>query len=160
MNKQALETTAKAMVAPGKGILAADESSPTIEKRLSSVGVASTAANRRAYRDLLFSTPEIEPFISGVILFDETMRQSTKTDVRFPQYLTHKGILPGIKVDTRHYPVGGLGGVGVFQRGQGGAGAQECLAHGQRFSRHRARRVAGPGIPGSTDRRPGRGRTR
>ena len=108
MDKQTLETTARAIVASGKGILAADESSPTIKKRFSSIGVESTQATRRAYRDLLFTTPGVEAFISGVILFDETMRQATDTDVRFPQYLIQRGIIPGIKVDKGAKPLAGF----------------------------------------------------
>ena len=77
MNIQILESTAQAMVAKGKGILAADESSPTIEKRLSSINVKSTEEARRNYRDLLFTAPGIEEHISGVILFDETVRQQS-----------------------------------------------------------------------------------
>jgi fructose-bisphosphate aldolase class I len=99
MDKQLLSKTAAAMVAKGKGILAADESSGTCEKRFQSVNVESTEENRRAYRNLLFSTPGIEQFLSGVILFDETARQKSNDGVLIPQYLAKKGILPGIKVD-------------------------------------------------------------
>lgn len=84
---------------PGKGILAADESSGTIKKRFDSIKVESTEENRRAYRELLFTTPSLNEFISGVILFDETLRQSTKQGVPFPKYLSEQGIVPGIKVD-------------------------------------------------------------
>jgi len=108
MDKQTLETTARAIVASGKGILAADESTPTIKKRFSGIGVESTETNRRAYRDLLFTTPGVEAFISGVILFDETMRQATDTDVRFPDYLNQRGIFPGIKVDKGAKPLAGF----------------------------------------------------
>jgi fructose-bisphosphate aldolase class I len=87
------------MVAKGKGILAADESSGTCEKRFKSVNVESTEENRRAYRNLLFSTPGIEQFLSGVILFDETARQKANDGAPIPQYLAKKGIIPGIKVD-------------------------------------------------------------
>ncbi|MFH1864215.1 MAG: class I fructose-bisphosphate aldolase [bacterium] len=90
MNNTALTSIVKALIAPGKGILAADESFPTIEKRFKSIGVDSTEENRRTYRELLFTTPGIEEFISGVILFDETLRQ---------QVLSNKAIIPGIKVD-------------------------------------------------------------
>ena len=99
MNKSELETIARTLVQPGKGILAADESTPTIQKRFATIAVESTEANRRNYRELLFTTPGIEEFISGVILFDETLRQSTSDDIPFSRYLTQKGILPGIKVD-------------------------------------------------------------
>ncbi|TKB26193.1 fructose-bisphosphate aldolase class I [Desulfopila sp. IMCC35006] len=99
MNMQTLESTARAMVAEGKGILAADESLPTIAKRLSSINVESTEEMRRSYRDLLFTAPGIEEHISGVILFDETMRQQSLTGKSFPALLADRGILPGIKVD-------------------------------------------------------------
>ena len=99
MDKQLLSKTAAAMVAKGKGILAADESSGTCEKRFKSVGVECTEENRRAYRNLLFSTPGVEQFLSGVILFDETARQKANDGSLIPQYLAKKGIIPGIKVD-------------------------------------------------------------
>src|SRR5947208_1414291 len=94
-----LESTARALVAEGKGILAADESSPTIKKRFDSIGVESTEENRRAYRDLLFTTEGIEEFISGVILYDETIRQSSADGTPFAKLLAGRRIIPGIKVD-------------------------------------------------------------
>jgi fructose-bisphosphate aldolase class I len=94
-----LEQTAKALVAPGKGILAADESTGTIKKRFDSIGVESTEETRRAYRDLLFTTDGAEDFISGVILYDETIRQTSADSMPFPDLLASKGIIPGIKVD-------------------------------------------------------------
>jgi fructose-bisphosphate aldolase class I len=100
MDIQHLHSTAEALVADGKGILAADESTGTIKKRLDSIGVESTEETRRAYRDLLFTTEGAEEFISGVILFDETIRQSTPDGTPFPKLLESKGIIPGIKVDT------------------------------------------------------------
>src|SRR5262245_55661931 len=99
MDTALLSKTAAAMVAKGKGLLAADESSGTCETRFKSVGVECTEENRRAYRGLLFTTPGVEQFLSGVILFDETIRQKTNDGVAFPQYLAKKGIIPGIKVD-------------------------------------------------------------
>jgi fructose-bisphosphate aldolase class I len=99
MDKALLSKTAAAMVAKGKGVLAADESSGTCEKRFKSVNVESTEENRRAYRNLLFSTPGIEQFLSGVILFDETARQKAVDGSPIPDYLAKKGIIPGIKVD-------------------------------------------------------------
>ena len=90
-----LAATARALVAPGKGILAADESNPTIEKRFRSIGLESTEAKRRAYRDLLFSTAGVESSISGVILFDETIRQSADDGTPFPTLLADRGIIPG-----------------------------------------------------------------
>ncbi len=100
-----LESTARALVAEGKGILAADESSGTIKKRFDSIGVESTEETRRAYRDLLFTTDGAEEFISGVILFDETIRQSSADGEPFPKLLDSKGIIPGIKVDLGAKPL-------------------------------------------------------
>ncbi|MDH3318165.1 MAG: fructose-bisphosphate aldolase, partial [Betaproteobacteria bacterium] len=99
MDKTLLSKTAAAMVARGKGVLAADESSGTCEKRFKSINAECTEENRRAYRGLLFTTPGVEQYVSGVILFDETIRQKTNDGVPFPAYLAGKGILPGIKVD-------------------------------------------------------------
>lgn len=99
MDKALLSKTAAAMVARGKGILAADESSGTCEKRFQTVNVECTEENRRAYRQLLFGTPGAEQFLSGVILFDETTRQKANDGSLFPDYLAKKGVLPGIKVD-------------------------------------------------------------
>ena len=100
MDTALLSKTAAAMVAKGKGILAADESAGTCETRFKSVNVDCTEENRRAYRGLLFTTPGIEQFLSGVILFDETIRQKTNDGVPFGDYLAKKGIIPGIKVDA------------------------------------------------------------
>src|SRR5438094_10440049 len=99
MDKELLSKTAAAMVAKGKGILAADESSGTCEKRFKSVGVECTEENRRAYRGLLFGTPGVEQYVSGVILFDETARQKAAVGTPFPQYLAGKGITPALTVD-------------------------------------------------------------
>jgi fructose-bisphosphate aldolase, class I len=96
---QELKETARAMVAPGKGILAADESNPTIKKRFDTIHVESTQENRRSYREMLFTTPGLEEYISGVILFDETLRQSAADGTPFSKILSDKGIIPGIKVD-------------------------------------------------------------
>jgi fructose-bisphosphate aldolase class I len=95
-----LKATATALVAPGKGILAADESSGTIKKRFDSINVESTEENRRAYRELLFTADGAEQFISGVILYDETIKQSASDGTPFPKLLADRGIIPGIKVDT------------------------------------------------------------
>src|ERR1044072_8690032 len=100
-----MHATAEALVAPGKGILAADESTGTIKKRFDSIGVESTEDTRRAYRELLFSTEGAEEFIGGVILFDETIRQKASDGTPFPQLLASKGIVPGIKVDTGAQPL-------------------------------------------------------
>ena len=105
MDVQQLQSTAQALVAEGKGILAADESDGTIKKRFDSIGVESTEDNRRAYRELLFATEGAEEFISGVILFDETIRQSASDGTPFPKLLESKGIIPGIKVDKGAKPL-------------------------------------------------------
>src|SRR3954466_15074988 len=94
-----LHETAKALVAEGKGILAADESTGTIKKRFDSIDVESSEETRRAYRALLFTTGGVEEFISGVILSDETIRQSAADGTPFPKLLESKGVIPGIKVD-------------------------------------------------------------
>src|SRR5215471_25826 len=99
MNLEQLNKTAEAIVADGKGILAADESDGTIKKRFDSIGIESTEENRRAYRDLLFTTEGVEDYISGVILFDETIRQSAIDGTPFPKLLESKGVIPGMKVD-------------------------------------------------------------
>jgi len=105
MSHHELHETARAIVATGKGILAADESTGTIKKRLDSIGVESTVETRQAYRNLLFTTPGAEEFISGVILYDETIRQSADDGTPFPELLASKGIIPGIKVDQGAKPL-------------------------------------------------------
>jgi fructose-bisphosphate aldolase class I len=105
MDVQQLQATATALVADGKGILAADESTGTIKKRLDSIGVESTEETRRDYRELLFTTEGAEEFISGVIMFDETIRQSASDGTPFPKLLANKGIIPGIKVDEGAKPL-------------------------------------------------------
>jgi fructose-bisphosphate aldolase class I len=105
MNLEQLEQTARALVADGKGILAADESTRTIKKRFESIGLESTEENRRAYRELFFTTEGVEDYISGVILYDETIRQSSADGTPFPQLLDSKGVIPGIKVDLGAKPL-------------------------------------------------------
>ncbi|HJM67577.1 MAG TPA: class I fructose-bisphosphate aldolase, partial [Candidatus Thalassarchaeaceae archaeon] len=100
MDKALLEATAAALVAPGKGILAADESNGTMSNRLEGVGLESNEEARRAYRANLFATLGCESAVSGVILYDETIRQSMDDGTPIPDYLNSRGILPGIKVDT------------------------------------------------------------
>jgi fructose-bisphosphate aldolase, class I len=143
-----LHETAKALVAEGKGILAADESSGTIKKRFDSIGVESTEDNRRAYRDMLFSTEGAEEFISGVILFDETIRQSSADGTPFPKLLESKGIIPGIKVDTGAKPLPLAEGETITE---GLDGLRERLAEyrelGARFAKWRATYSIGPGTP-------------
>jgi len=105
MRRADLEGVAVQMVAAGKGILAADESSGTIKKRFDKIGLESTEESRRAYRDLLLSTPDMAKSISGVIFYDETLRQKTSSGVPFGAYLGQLGVLPGIKVDTGAKPL-------------------------------------------------------
>src|SRR5437867_6761520 len=132
---QALEDTARALVAPGKGILAADESDGTIKKRFDSIGVESTEESRRAYRDLLITTEGIEDYISGVILFDETIRQSSADGTPFPKLLERRGIIPGIKVDKGAKPLANAPGETITE---GLDGLRERLAEyrelGARFT--------------------------
>lgn len=99
MPDQTLAQIAHALVVDGKGILAADESGGNIKKKFDKLGIEDTIENHRRYRELLFTTPEMEKYISGVILYDETIRQSTSVGVSFPQCLAEKGVIPGIKVD-------------------------------------------------------------
>jgi fructose-bisphosphate aldolase class I len=134
-----LESTAQALVAPGKGILAADESSPTIKKRFDSIGVESTEENRRSYRELLFTAPGIQEAISGVIMFDESLRQSTVDGIPFAQVLAERGIIPGIKVDKGTLAIAGTAGEKVTQ-GLDGLGERlaEYKQLGARFAKWRA----------------------
>ncbi len=148
MARANLHETALAMVAPGKGILAADESSGTIEKRFKSISVESTEASRRAYRELLFATPGISEWISAVILYDETLRQSTSGGRRFVDLLSSLGIIPGIKVDLGAKPLAGHPGETITE---GLDGLRERLSEyrglGARFTKWRAVITIGPGIP-------------
>jgi len=105
MSATDLADVAQAMVAKGRGVLAADESNATITKRFAALSIESTEENRRAYRDTLLSSPGLEEYISGVILYDETIRQSSSDGTPFPKMLESKGILPGIKVDTGSKPL-------------------------------------------------------
>ena len=130
---------AKALVAEGKGILAADESTGTIKKRFDSIDVESTEDNRRAYRDLLFTTPGVEEYISGVILYDETIRQSALDGTPFPKLLASKGIIPGIKVDEGAKPLAHADGETVTEGLDGLRGRlQEYHGLGARFAKWRA----------------------
>ena len=148
MDKALLAKTAAAMVARGKGVLAADESSGTCEKRFKSVNVECTEENRRAYRGLLFTTPGVEQYVSGVILFDETLRQKTSDGVPFPAYLAGKGILPGIKVDKGAQDLALCPGEKVTE-GLDGLRARlaEYFKLGARFAKWRAVIAIGEGIP-------------
>jgi fructose-bisphosphate aldolase, class I len=148
MNPHDLSATARALVAPGKGILAADESSGTIEKRFRSVEVSSTEEHRRAYRELLFTTGGAGEFISGVILFDETIRQRTADGTPFPEVLSAQGIIPGIKVDTGAKPLAGFAGEKVTE-GLDGLGGRLASYRdlGARFTKWRAVVTIADGIP-------------
>jgi fructose-bisphosphate aldolase class I len=143
-----LHDTARALVAPAKGILAADESGGTIKKRFDTIGVESSEESRRAYRDLLFSTPGAEQYISGVILFDETIRQSAADGTAFPRLLESRGIVPGIKVDTGAKPLALAAGETVTE---GLDGLRERFAEyrglGARFAKWRATYSIGDGLP-------------
>ena len=143
-----IQTTARALAEPGKGILAADESHGTIEKRFKSIGVPSTEETRRAYRDLLFSTPGLGKFISGVILFDETLRQKASDGTPFMETLKRQGIIPGIKVDKGAKALARFSGEKVTE---GLDGLRERLAEyvklGAKFTKWRAVITIGPGIP-------------
>src|SRR6188472_993075 len=148
MDVQQLQSTAQALVAEGKGILAADESSGTIKKRFDSIGVESTEETRRAYRELLFTTEGAEEFIGGVILYDETIRQQASDGTPFPKLLESKGIVPGIKVDTGAKPLALAEGETVTE---GLDGLRERLAEyrelGARFAKWRATIIIGDGTP-------------
>ena len=143
-----LRQTASDLVAPGKGILAADESSGTIKKRFDSIGVDSTEETRRQYRELLFTTPGLGQQISGVILFDETIRQSAADGSTFVDVLVKEGIIPGIKVDTGAKPLAAFPGETVTE---GLDGLRERLAEyrelGARFAKWRATIIIGDGSP-------------
>jgi fructose-bisphosphate aldolase class I len=145
---ESMEGMARALVASGKGILAADESTGTIEKRFGAVGIESTEATRRAYRNLLFTTPGVEAFISGVILFDETMRQASDDGTPFPDLLARTGIVPGVKVDRGAKALAGAPGEKVTE---GLDGLRERLAEyrelGARFTKWRAVIGIGSGLP-------------
>jgi fructose-bisphosphate aldolase class I len=148
MNRSELERIAQAMVSKGKGILAADESSGTIKKRFDKISVASTEESRRAYRDMLFTTPKMSESISGVILFDETLRQKTAAGVPFPDYLAKLGVIPGIKVDAGAKALAGFANETMTE---GLDGLRERLVEyhklGARFAKWRAVIDIGAGIP-------------
>ena len=148
MNPSDLAAIARSLVAPGKGILAADESTGTMTKRLDGIGVASTESTRQAYRGMLFETQGIEQHISGVILYDETIRQHADDGRAFPDLLATLGILPGIKVDSGAKALAGHPGETITE---GLDGLRERLeayrALGARFAKWRAVITIGEGIP-------------
>jgi Fructose-1,6-bisphosphate aldolase len=148
MNVSELNATARALVAPGKGILAADESGGTIKKRFDSIGLESTEDRRRAYREMLFTTKGAADFVSGVILFDETIRQTASDGRTLVSVLTDQGVIPGIKVDKGTHPLSGAPGELVTE---GLDGLRERLVEyrglGARFAKWRAVITIGDGIP-------------
>src|SRR5262245_37494565 len=145
---EAMRDTARELVAPAKGILAADESSGTIKKRFDQIGVESTEGNRRAYRQLLFTTPGLAEHIAGVILYDETIRQSTDDGTPLTEVLEKAGMIPGIKVDTGTHPLAGFEGETVTE---GLDGLRDRLEEyrdlGARFAKWRATYFIGPETP-------------
>jgi fructose-bisphosphate aldolase class I len=148
MNRNELARIARAMVAPGRGILAADESSGTIKKRFDSIKLESTEEARRTYRELLFTAPGVAETISGVILYDETIRQKTQDGVPFAEYLNKLGVIPGIKVDTGAKPFAFFPNETITE---GLDGLRERLVEyhklGARFAKWRAVIDIGDGIP-------------
>jgi fructose-bisphosphate aldolase class I len=148
MNTTELAATAHAMVANHRGLLAADESTSTIGKRFNSIKLESTEEHRRLYREMLFTAPGASEHISGVILYDETLRQKTKDGVPFPTYLAQNKMVPGIKVDTGAKPLAGFPGETITE---GLDGLRERLAEyyklGARFAKWRAVIDIGSGIP-------------
>ena len=143
-----LHETARAIVAEHKGILAADESTGTIKKRFDSIGVESTEESRRFYRQLLFTAPGMEDSIGGVILYDETIRQSTDEGTPFPELLASKGVTPGIKVDTGAQDLAGFPGEKVTEGLDGlRPRLEEYRSLGARFAKWRAVITIGDGIP-------------
>ena len=147
---QQLKEIAKKMVSKGKGILAADESTPTCKKRFDSISVESTFENRNEYRNMLFTSDRIEEFISGVILFDETFRQSTTDNQKIPfvDYLNSKGIVPGIKVDMGAKDLAGFEGEKITEGLDGlKARLDEYYNLGARFAKWRAVITVGESIP-------------
>jgi fructose-bisphosphate aldolase class I len=148
MSKQELESVAQAMVARGKGILAADESMGTIKRRFDSIKIESNDNNRRAYREMLFTTKGVEEAISGVILFDETIRTSASDGTPFAQLLSKKGIIPGIKVDKGPVDIPGFPGEVVTEGLDGLRGRlKEYKELGAKFAKWRAVITIGDGIP-------------
>ncbi|MGE3154866.1 MAG: class I fructose-bisphosphate aldolase [Nitrospiraceae bacterium] len=139
MGRQELDLTARALVAEGKGILAADETVHTLTKRFASLKIESTQDSRRAYRELFFTTPDIASFISGVILQDETIRQKSSSGAALPEVLSRQGIIPGIKVDSGAKPLAGSSDETVTE---GLDGLRERLkdyaSRGARFAKWRA----------------------
>ena len=148
MNRETLSATARAMVAPGKGILAMDESHPTCKKRFDALGIEFTEENRRTYRDMLVTAAGLGDHVGGAILFDETLRQKLLDDTPFPEHLNSIGIVPGIKVDKGAKDLAGHPGEKVTE---GLDGLRERLVEyaelGARFAKWRAVITIGEGLP-------------
>src|ERR1700761_3091496 len=138
MNIGDLNAIARAMVAKNRGLLAADESSSTIKKRFDTIKLESTEENRRTYREMLFTAPGAAEYISGVILYDETIRQKTKDGTPFTKYLTDHKMIPGIKVDMGAKPLPGFPGETITE-GLDGLPARmaEYYKLGARFAKWR-----------------------
>jgi fructose-bisphosphate aldolase class I len=148
MDTKLMTETARAMVAAGKGLLAADESAGTCKKRFDSVAVECNEENRRVYRELLFTTPKISEFVSGVILFDETLRQKTSDGTPIPEYLRKNGIIPGIKVDAGAHDMALHPGEKITEGLDGLARRMdEYFKLGARFAKWRAVITIGESIP-------------
>jgi len=148
MEAHELHETARAIVADDKGILAADESTGTIKKRFDAIGVESTEENRRYYRQLLFAASGMEDFIGGVILYDETLRQSADDGTPFSEVLASKGVVPGIKVDTGAHDQAGFPGEKVTEGLDGlRRRLEEYRSLGARFAKWRAVITIGDAIP-------------
>ena len=151
MSIDQLAETAQAMVAAGKGIIAIDESNSTIKKRFDGVGIDCSEENRRAYRELLLTTPRLSDYISGAILYDETLRQKTRDGVPFAEVMRQNGIIPGIKVDMGPQPLAGFPGE-VCTAGLDGLRERlkEYAQLGARFAKWRAVISIGDDIPSGT----------
>ena len=150
MNRTELSRVARAMVVSGRGILAADESTSTIKKRFDAIKFESTEEHRRTYREMLFTAAGAKDFISGVIMYDETLRQKTKEGVPFAEYLARQGIVPGIKVDTGAKPLAAFPGETITEGLDGlRERLQEYYKLGARFAKWRAVIDIGAGIPTS-----------
>jgi len=151
MSSSDLVSVAQAMVAEGKGILAIDESSGTIAKRFKSINLECTEENRRTYRELLLTTPGLGQYISGAILYDETLRQATREGVSFVEVMHKAGILPGIKVDTGAHPLAGHPGEKITEGLDGlRARLEEYRSLGAQFAKWRAVITVGDTIPTSS----------
>jgi fructose-bisphosphate aldolase, class I len=151
MYRSDLASIAQALVTDGKGILAADESFSTIKKRFQKLDIESTPQKRRDYREVLFTTPGIEQYISGVILFDETIRQTARDKTLFPKFLEQKGIIPGIKVDMGTRPLPHFPGEEITEGLDGlPERVEEYYRMGARFAKWRAVIHIGEGVPTDT----------